>query len=571
MLGMSSLGTPSSTAHATRSATPATPGHPLERRAAALEALAAGHFDVLVIGGGITGAGIARDAAMRGLRVALVERDDFAAGTSSRSTRLVHGGVRYLEHGWLRLVFEASRERRILLRIAPHLVRPLAFAWPVYEGARVPLWKLRAGLGLYDALALFRNVAPHRRVSPSALALAEPGLRRDHLVGAARYYDAATDDARLTLVNAISAAEAGAVVVNHAAVTAFTRRDGRLTGAEVRDELSGTLYTVRARAIVNAAGPWSDEVRALDTGTPDRGVRGTKGVHITVPRDRVGNREALTLLSPIDGRVFFVLPSGAHTIIGTTDTFTAAHPADVRADEGDVRYLLESANAFFPAARLSRDDVVTAWAGIRPLIAEGVGDDEGDSSREHALHRSRSGLFSITGGKLTTYRAMAAEVVGAIATSLGMPRRRDVTRVTLPGGDLASVGDETAAAAVEVGDADIAAHLVRAYGSRWREVWALARTEPTLATRVAPGLPYTLADFAWAAEREMACTLADLLVRRTTIAYETRDQARSLARRVADVVATRLGWSDADREREVAAYEREAARLFAVDPAPATR
>ena len=544
----------------------------LADRSSLLARLAAEPFDLLVIGGGITGAGVARDAALRGLRVALAEADDFGSGTSSRSSRLVHGGVRYLEHGYLHLVFEASRERRTLLRIAPHLVRPLPFTWPVYRGARVPRWKLRAGLLLYDALALFRNVAPHQGLSASAVARHEPALRRDGLTGGARYYDAATDDVRLTLANAVAAVEAGAVVVNHAPVRALVRgADGAVTGAEVEDALTGALVRVRAGVVVNAAGPWSDRVRALEhPGTPPA-VRGTKGVHVAVPRERVGNQDALTLLSPLDGRVMFVLPAGEHSIIGTTDTPTTASPDEVRASEADVEYLLRSANAFFPSARLRRADVVSAWAGIRPLVASGFRDGAGSAapataSREHLIERGPGGVIAVSGGKLTTYRSMAAEVVDAAERALG--RQHVASRTAeerLPGGDLDSLAAEVAAARAAAGDARVGERLATAYGGRWREVWALAAAEPGLAAQLAPGLPYIGAELAYAAEREMACTLADLLVRRTPLAYDLRDAAVSVAPAAAAIVAPRLGWDAPRVAAEVERYRREAARLFAID------
>src|SRR5499426_3552546 len=246
---------------------------PAERRAQQFEALSNTAFDLLVIGGGITGCGIARDAALRGLRTALVEKDDFASGTSSRSSRLVHGGIRYLEHGHLHLVFEASAERRRLLRLAPHLVRPLEFVWPVYAGARIPRWKLSAGLTLYDALSLFRNVGRHRRMSREAVLAQEPSLKSEGLVGGASYFDAATDDARLTLANAMGASEAGAVVLNHAPVVEVTTKDGVATGAVVEDRFAPRRLAVSAAVIVTATGPW---------GTA---VRGSKGAHIAVPRD----------------------------------------------------------------------------------------------------------------------------------------------------------------------------------------------------------------------------------------------------------------------------------------------
>src|SRR5687767_9333615 len=292
-------------------------------------------FDVAVIGGGITGAGIARDAAMRGLRVALLEARDFASGTSSRSSRLVHGGVRYLEHGHLHLVFESSRERRILLSIAPHLVRPLPFTWPVYRNARVSRFRLSLGLGLYDALSMFRNVARHERLSRDQVLEREPQLRADQLVGGARYHDASTDDARLTLANVVSAVEAGAAVLNRAAVTGFELVGGRARGIRHHDAITGDDFTVRAKTIVNASGPWSDDVRAMESRIEQQTVAGSRGAHIAVPRTRVGNREAVTMLHPADGRVLFTLPAGDETIIGTTETPTGAGDRESRASNED--------------------------------------------------------------------------------------------------------------------------------------------------------------------------------------------------------------------------------------------
>src|SRR5687768_4496936 len=369
----------------------------LDSRTRAFAVLGSHAFDVVVIGGGINGAAIARDAALRGLHVALLERNDFASGTSSRSSRLIHGGLRYLEHGYFHLVFESSRERRLLLALAPHLVRPLAFTWPVYRGARVPRWKLAAGLLLYDALSLFRNTSRHRNLGRARTLATGPALAPDGLLGGARYYDAATDDTRITLVNALGAEAAGAAVLNHAPVRAITAREGG-HDVEVEDTLTGARMTVRASVVVNATGPWSDAVERLAGHDAPPAVRGTKGAHIAVPRARIGNRDALTILSPIDGRVMFVLPAGTNAIIGTTDTPTTSHPDDVRASEADVTYLLASANAFFPAAKLKRSDVVSAWAGVRPLIAVGYGDAATSASREHALTWTDSGMVAITGG-----------------------------------------------------------------------------------------------------------------------------------------------------------------------------
>lgn len=538
-----------------------------------LTRLRAEQFDVLVVGGGITGAGIARDAAMRGLKTALVERDDFASGTSSRSSRLVHGGVRYLEHGHLHLVFESSRERRTLLRIAPHLVRPLRFTWPVYEHARVPLWKLGVGLFMYDALAVFRNVQGHRLLTSEEVSGDEPAVRREKLIGGASYYDASTDDTRLTLANVIAAEESGAVVVNHAAVVALIREGERIVGALVREEGDEAELSVRARVVVNATGPWTDVVRAMDGDTQANAVRATKGVHIAVPRERLATHAALTLLSPTDGRVMFALPSTATTIVGTTDTPTDEPPERVRASRQDVDYLLAAANFFFPAARLTPADVVAAWAGIRPLVASGFTRDPASASREHRIDRSASGLISISGGKLTTYRSMAAEVVDVVERSLNRRRRRARTNVVpLPGGDIPSFDDTLRAAEREVGDSVVARRLVEAHGSRWREVAALTTAEPALARRMARDLPYLLAEVVYAVEREMAMTLADVLIRRLHLAFEVADHGRSAARVATAVLAGRLGWDNARARSELARYEAEVQRLFgeheAHEPSP---
>jgi len=470
-------------------------------RAAAHARLASETCDLLIIGGGINGAGIARDAALRGLSVALIERDDFASGTSSRSSRLIHGGVRYLEHGFLHLVFEASRERRTLLRIAPHLVTPLKFTWPVYRGARLPRWKILAGLWLYDVLALFRNVGRHRALSADGVGDAEPMLKTQALAGGASYFDAATDDVLLTLSNVVDAHAAGAVVLNHAEVSELVVENGRAAGATVRDRLSGASVTVRARAVVNAAGPWTDAISKLESPASGGAVLGTKGTHVAVPRERVGNRGAVTMLSPTDGRVMFVLPAGEQTIIGTTDTETDESPDEVRASRADVQYLLDAANAYFPAAKLTPDDVVAAWAGIRPLIASGNTRSPAQASREHAIATGPRGVIQVTGGKLTTYRAMSEEVVNVVQKRLGRPL-----------------------------------------------------TPASTSTRMLPPVA-----------REFACSVADVLVRRTKRAFATRDHGRSEAAALAAELSLELGWSAPDQVAAVAAYETEIARIFTIE------
>ncbi|HVF40105.1 MAG TPA: glycerol-3-phosphate dehydrogenase/oxidase [Gemmatimonadaceae bacterium] len=373
----------------------------MQRSFAALESRV---FDVLVIGGGITGAGIARDAAMRGMSVAIVEKEDWASGTSSRSSRLIHGGIRYLEHGQIGMVRESVREREILLRIAPHLVKPLEFTWPVYRGARLPKWKLRIGLAIYDFLAGQSGIERHRPIDAEGVLEAEPHLRKDGLAGGAIYYDAATDDAGLTVANMVSAVQNGALAVNYARVESVTRKGAKSGGAIVRDQESEATARVAAHSVVSATGPWQ--------------VKGTKGSHIVLDTKRVGNRGAVTMISPDDGRVMFTLPSGDRTIIGTTDIFTDESPDDVRASEGEIAYLLNAANRYFPSADLTTDDVLDTWAGIRPLAASKPGRNPSSISREHSIVRDSSGTIVVTGGKLTTYRSMAAQVVDEIQRGL---------------------------------------------------------------------------------------------------------------------------------------------------------
>ncbi len=534
-----------------------------------IKALAEQSFDLIIIGGGITGAGAAREAALRGHRVALVERDDFAAGTSSRSSRLVHGGVRYLEHGHVGLVFESSRERRLLLQLAPHLVRPLAFTWPVYRGERMPKWKLRIGLAMYDALSLFRNVGRHEALNVDEVLDAEPELGRDGLTGGARYWDAATDDTRLTLASVIAAREAGAVVANHVDVIAGLTEQGKLTGVSVHDHIADRTFAVHAPLVINCTGPWSDATAAL-TGVPStHAVHGAVGAHVAVSRQRIGNRDAITITSPLDGRVMFVLPAGVHTIIGTTERPASGGPDDVRASAQEVMYLLRSVNERFPYANLTSDDVISAWAGIRPLAASATGSarDTGGASREHAIVRAANGLVSVTGGKLTTYRAMAIDIIDRATGHKASAQARERSEgEPLPGGDIISLEQTEHEASATVHDAAVGERLARAYGGRWRNVWSYAQRDASLRLRLVDQLPYLVAEVAHAVERESACTLADVLVRRTHVAYETRDHGVGVAERIAPLMAALLGWSDAERDSALETYRAESTRLFSVEP-----
>jgi len=541
--------------------------------------MAAEPVDVLVVGGGITGAGIARDAALRGFRTAVVDKGDFASGTSSHSSRLIHGGLRYLEQYEFHLVREASRERRVLLNVAPHLVRPLPFVLPSYRGARVPAWRLRAGLWLYDLLAGFRNVGLHRWLGRKATLRLEPGLRDKDLQGAALYFDAQTDDARLTLATMRAAAHAGALVANHAEVTALLKPDARIRGAAVRDVLSGHEYNVRALVVVNATGPWADELRRLEDPEAEPVLRLTKGAHVAVPRQRMGHLRAMTLTSPLDGRVMFVLPWGDLSYIGTTDTDDETPPDDVRATGEDVIYLLRSANWFFPTARLSPRDVMATWAGLRPLLrATGAGGRDvapSDASREHRVVEGPGGLLTIAGGKLTTYRLMARDVVDRVAARLraldGRPRvaRPPTDRLPLPGGETADLEGLVKAATERGARESTARYLVGAYGSEAAAVLNLVERDRALGQPIVAGRPEVWAEVTHAVEREMALRLSDVLIRRLHLFYVTRDQAVSAVGAVADRMAEALGWDATQRAAEVAEYRAqvERSRAFAEEVA----
>ena len=524
-----------------------------------LARLAAEPAELLVIGGGIVGAGIARDAAMRGVRTVLVERHDLGFGSSSRSSRLVHGGLRYLEQGAFRLVAEANRERAVLLRIAPHLVRPLPFVFPVHTGDRVGRLRLAAGLWLYDMLALFRNVGRHQWLSRERLLDAEPVVRDRGLQGGARYYDAQCDDARLVVATARSALAHGASIATYSSVHGLLREGGRIMGAEVEDRLSGARVTVRAEAVINATGPWSDGLRRLEESAATPLLRTTKGVHVVVLRSRLGHHEAITFTSPIDGRVMFLLPWGDLSYIGTTDTDSTEHPEAVRADGADVLYLLRSANAQFPGAHLTEDDVRATWAGLRPLLAGAGASSASAVSREHAIVEGAGGMLTVAGGKLTTYRSMAAEAVDRAVPKLARRRllrpEAGTDRESLPGGETADL-EPFRAQGLDAGfSAATVEHLLRHYGTEAAGLYNLARSNRALAMPLTPGHPAIAAEVVHAARRELAQRVDDVLVRRIHLFYETPDQGRDAARKTAALLAAQLGWSAERTADEVRRYD----------------
>ena len=533
--------------------------------------------DVIVVGGGITGAGIARDAARRGLQVALFEQNDIAYGTSSRSSKLIHGGLRYLESYEFSLVFESVSERRVVLDLAPHLVNPLAFLFPVYQGSRKSLRMIDAGMWLYDGLALFRSPKRHRTLKPSEVAKEEPMLRQEGLQGAPVYYDCSTDDARLTLETIIDATQNGAVVVNWARVDALTKDDqGRVSGVIVKNARDGGLREVKAHTVINATGPWTDEVLAMSGPRAGKLLRPTKGIHIVVDREKLPIEHAVVLFHPTDDRVLFALPWGERTYVGTTDTDYEGSPGEEAATLEDVDYLIAASNHYFQANQIAREDVISTWAGLRPLIAPEpeVGEiSESQVSREHQILIGEDGLITIAGGKLTTYRKMAKECVDIAVNLLKLMGKlpEDIHsgqtfKFPLPG----AVGwpedddhDKVAADLVAACDcglpAEVSRHLVDTYGMRALELAKLCAADPSLMEPIVPGRVEIMAQVDFGVREELAASVSDIMIRRTQIFFRDFKQGLGSLDKVALRLAHLIGWSDEEKQKSIDAYEAEVA------------
>lgn len=494
-----------------------------------------GTFDLAVIGGGIIGAGIARDAARRGLRVALFEKADYGSGTTAGSTRLIHGGLRYLEMLDFRLVRMDLRERELLLRLAPHLVRPLRFVLPFYEEGLFHRLKMRAGLALYDLLSFDKSLPSRAFFDAARMAEMEPELRREGLKGAAAYYDAQVDSPeRLTLENILDARAHGAVALNYAEVTGAVNEGGRTAGVRVRDLLEGGECEVRARLVVNATGPWLDRV-ALRLGPhPRPWLRTTKGVHLAC--DPV-NRNAFAMRSPVDGRLFFVIPWLGYSWVGTTDTDFEEDPSLAAATRDDIEYLLESAGHYFPALR--HGQIHWTNAGVRALVREPG--SASSVSRQHRVVADRPGLISVVGGKITGYRAIAEQVTDVACRLLGHRRSSDTAEAPLPGGR------------EKCGEG----YLESIYGCRAREVRELAARDPELGRPLAPEYPDIAAQVVYSVRHEQCVKLGDFMLRRSLLGFRP-DQGLRAAPAVAEWMARELGWTAAQKEEEIRAYERRA-------------
>lgn len=569
-------------------------------RAAALAQFGRETFDVLIVGGGITGAGLALDAVARGLRVALVEKRDFAAGTSSRSTKLIHGGLRYLEHFEFSLVREGLRERALLLKNAPHLVEPLPFLIPIYADARRnydrPL-KMRAGLWLYDFLAAGYHFGRHRRLGREEALRLAPQLDADGLQGAFLYQDARTDDARLVIEIIKTAYARGAAIANYATVSGWITEANagqpeRIVGARLRDEVTGAEFSLRARIIINATGVWLEEIgknriskaevshsRADSqrrSAAPGRQVRPSKGVHITVARERL-RVEAACLIPALTGhRFYFVVPWQGRVNIGTTDTDYQGDKDAPRALAQEVAEILDAINAYFPEARLRAADVISSWAGLRPLISAASAQATTAVSRKEEIIESANGLLAIAGGKLTTYRLMAERAMAAALRQLrttqgfvantGQPQT-STADIRIGGG--AFEGESPTAFAERLAASanlttETARHLTHAYGAAATQVVELARENGEWSNPLIAGLPHLLAEVVYAARCEMAITPADVLARRLRLLVLAGREALAIAPTVAALMAAELGWSDEERQHHLEQLSAEFAGEYTI-------
>lgn len=526
-------------------------------------------FDILVIGGGVTGAGVALDAVARGYKVALVEKADFASGTSSKSTKLVHGGIRYLPEFDFALVHEALVERGLLLQNAPFLVAPLAFVLPIYEGDLHPVgmpfttprgiglsYLLDIGLWMYDIMAGRRNIHLHRRISRQKVMELAPAMTTERLKEGFVYYDAQTNDARLTITLIRTAATYNATIANYAEVTAFEMQNGKIVAARVHDRLGSQDITVRARHFINATGIFSEQVEALTGKTPQVSVEPSKGVHLVFAREKLMlGKDAIVLPETDDKRIIFIVPWESRAVVGTTDTGSGDldHPV---ASHEDVTYLLEHLKRYL-SVDISQDDILTTYAGYRPLLKpSGTGTSTAKLSRSHSVLQSPSGLVTIVGGKLTTYRRMAQDTLDVINRRDGMKPIHPTERLPLQGSAGWPVQKQKLAqrgTALGLDDAVIE-HLGKSYGTQAQLVLDLIEQDSSLKQRLIPDLPYVRADVVFACRQEMAMTPYDVLGRRTAILLTDGQRGLGVVDEVAALMARELQWSPEQQRELVNAY-----------------
>ena len=545
-----------------------------QQRASAISTLQSEEFDILVIGGGVNGVGVALDAVTRGLKVALVESQDLAAGTSSRSSKLIHGGLRYLEQYDFKLVREALHERELMVSTqCPHLVKPVSFLYPLTEKVKERTY-VGAGLALYDALRGFKRALPsHKHLTGKTIASISPSLRQDIITGAIRYFDAQVDDARHTMMIARTAARHGAVMATSVRVDDLLRNGKKVTGVAATDLKTGQTLTISAKATIMCAGVWSDELHQRFGLTPGYSVAMSKGVHIVVPQSAIKSKDGIILKTAVS--VLFLIPWEDKWIVGTTDTPYEGDRAKPIATQEDVQYILDQANRVLEP-QLKSEDIIGVFAGLRPLVANSASSATTKLSREHTVDRPAPGFVSLAGGKYTTYRVMAKDAVDLAVLDLRKIVSESVTeKLPLIGADgyfalqqqVLKIADET-----NLSEATVI-HLLNRYGSLISEIIEIISENPEMSERIIPDLPYIKAEILHAASHEGALSVEDVLLRRTRISFEASDSGLSAANEVAEIIGTVLNWSAADRRGSVQSFaqliEHEEAALRALVAAPA--
>ena len=526
-----------------------------QQRAEDLSRLAKEHFDVLVIGGGINGVGVALDAVTRGLTVALVEGNDFASGTSSRSSKLIHGGLRYLEQYDFKLVREALHERELLVSsLAPHLVKPVAFLYPLHEKVKERTYA-GAGLALYDALRGFKRALPgHKHLSQKTISEIAPSLRTDVVTGAIRYFDAQVDDARHTMMIARTAKRHGAAIITHAKVDSLIKKGKRVTGAVVADLDSKKKINVKASTVIMCAGVWSDQLHKNFGIEPGYEVKMSKGVHITLPGNAIKADEGIIIKTAVS--VLFIIPWKDQWMIGTTDTEYLGDPNEPLADRSDVQYIIEQANRVL-SPRISTEQVIGVFAGLRPLVANKKDVDTTKLSREHTVDRPVPGFVSLAGGKYTTYRVMAKDAVDMATNDITKLTNESVTsKLPIIGADgyWALTQQVDALAARYNLKSETIVHLLNRYGSDISDLLELISEDRKLATPVSRDLPYLKAEIVYSVISEGAQTVADVMERRTRIWFEAPNFGLDLAQSIADLIAPHLKWKAPQKKASIAEY-----------------
>jgi glycerol-3-phosphate dehydrogenase len=537
-----------------------------DQRDSAISQLGTEQFDILVIGGGVNGVGAALDAASRGLKVALIEAQDIAAGTSSRSSKLIHGGLRYLEQYDFKLVREALHERELMVStLCPHLVKPVGFLFPLTEKFKERTY-VGAGLALYDALRGFQRAMPwHKHLSQKQINEIAPSLRHDLVTGAIKYFDAQVDDARHTMSVARTAARHGAIIATQVSAESLIKEGKRVAGVNALDLASGKKIAIKAGATIMCAGVWSDQLHARFDLTPGYNVTMSKGAHIVVPGSAIKSDAGIIVKTPIS--VLFLIPWGDKWIVGTTDTPYEGDRAEPCATREDVQYILDQANRVLEP-KLRADDIIGVYAGLRPLVANNKSATTTKLSREHTVDRPAAGFVSIAGGKYTTYRVMAKDVVDRAVIELRRLTQESVTeKLPLVGADGYFALEQQKERIAQESGLDVATitHLLNRHGSLISEILDLVKAQPQLASKLDADLPYIKAEIVYAASHEGARSVDDVISRRTRLSFEAVNHGAHLADEIATLISPVLGWSAKERKESVAQYtelvEREKAAL----------